>query len=275
MIDSHHHLWQYDPAEFDWIEEGMAVIRRSFLVAELDLLLERSSVAGSVAVQARSCLDENDFLLAQARGSQKICGVVGWVDLCVDDVAAQIECYAADPLFKGVREITQGVADGRFFAHPGFNAGVAQLVRHNLTYDLLIYQNQFDVATEFVDRHPDQKFVLDHAGKPEIRRAAFPEAWERGIRELAKREHLVCKLSGLMTEVLDESRDSESMRRYVEVLLDAFGPERLMFGSDWPVCLLASEYGAWQVSVRQLISSLNEGEQDCVFSETARKFYSL
>ena len=275
MIDSHHHLWAYNTTEFGWITKDMEVIRRSFMASDLSDLLEGTGVTGTVAVQARTCLEENTFLLEQARESQLIQGIVGWVDLSADDVAGQLDRYCADTLFKGIREITQGASDDQFFDHPRFNEGVKELAQRGLTYDVLIFQDQLDAAICFIDRHPDQSFVLDHGGKPEIRREMFPDAWEKGIREMAKRDHLVCKLSGLATEVRDASWDDDLMCRYIDVLLESFGPTRLMFGSDWPVCLLASEYRRWQAIVQRQIAQLSSAEQDAILSQTARHFYSL
>ena len=186
-----------------------------------------------------------------------------------------MERYAGEPLFKGVREITQGAGDDQFFLHSGFNAGIELLARYGLVYDVLVFENQLGAATDFIDRHPGQPFVLDHAGKPEISAGQFSSGWERDIRELAKRQHLVCKLSGLVTEVRGGQWEVDLLRRYVDVLLEAFGAERLMFGSDWPVCLLASGYRLWQTSARELVSCLSESEQEWIFSGTASKFYSL
>ena len=213
--------------------------------------------------------------LSKLRESQLIQGIVGWVDLSADDVAGQLDRYCADPLFKGIREITQGASDDQFFDHSRFNEGVKELAQRGLTYDVLIFQDQLDAAIRFIDRHPDQPFVLDHGGKPEIRREIFPDAWEKGIREMAKRDHLVCKLSGLATEVRDASWDDDLMCRYIDVLLESFGPTRPYVGSDWPVCLLASEYRRWQAIVQRQIAQLSSAEQDAILSQTARHFYSL
>ncbi|WP_018969691.1 amidohydrolase family protein [Rubritalea marina] len=273
MIDSHHHLWNYTEEEFSWIEAEH--VRRSFLAPELDTLLEENQVDGAVAVQARCCLEENDFLLQQADQSSKIKGVVGWADLKAADVSEQLAAYAGDPRFVGVREITQGAADEEYLSNPDFDRGVRALGEKGLVYDVLIFQNQLDVATAFIDRHPEQQFVLDHGAKPEIRAASFPDAWEAGIRDLAKREHLVCKISGLVTEVRDASWDETLMRRYLEVLLESFGPQRLMFGSDWPVSLMASSYKKWKDCVTEFSSSLSIDEQEAIHTETATKIYRL
>ena len=273
MIDSHHHLWKYSPAEFGWIEDD--VIRRSFRAHELDQLLLANEVNGAVAVQARTCVEEKDFRLSEASVSKTIKAVVGWVDLKSTSVGAQIDHYSANPLFKGVREITQGAADDDFFTNDAFNAGIREITKRDLTYDVLIFQPQIKAATNFIDAHPNQRFVLDHAAKPEIKSSVFPSTWEKDIREIAKREHLVCKASGLVTEVRDASWDTDLMRKYFDVLLDSFGPDRIMFGSDWPVCLLASDYGRWKDTVIDLTSELSTDEQQSIFSKTAANYYGI
>lgn len=274
MIDSHHHLWHYNETEYGWISED-TVIRRSFEYAELDALLETSEIKGAIAVQARCHLKENNYLLKQASQSKTIQGVVGWVDLKSMDVDAQLDRYANNATFKGVREIIQGEPDEKFLTHADFQNGIRALTRRGLTYDVLIYQEQIESATRFIDEHPNQTFVLDHGAKPKIKIRQFPENWEKNIREMAKRDHLVCKLSGLVTEVRDKEWNVESLRRYVDVLLDAFGPSRLMFGSDWPVCLLASQYSRWIDAVCECIAHLSETEQNAILTQTATDFYSL
>lgn len=273
MIDSHHHLWKYSPAEFGWIEND--VIRRSFRAHELDQLLLANEVTGAVAVQARTCIEENNFLLSEASISKTIKAVVGWVDLKSTSVGAQLDRYSTNPLFKGVREITQGAADSDFFTNDDFNAGIREVTKRDLTYDVLIFQPQIQAATTFIDAHPNQRFVLDHAAKPEINASTFPATWEEGIHEMAKREHLVCKISGLVTEVRDSSWDTDLMRRYFDVLLESFGSDRLMFGSDWPVCLLASDYGLWKDTAINLTSELSSDEQQSIFTKTAANYYGI
>lgn len=273
MIDSHHHLWKYTTEEFGWIEQDL--IRRSFLAPELDTLLQENQVTGAVAVQARTSLEENDFLLDEAAKSSTIKGVVGWVDLKSAEAGTQLDQYQSNSLFKGVREITQGAAATEFLSNPAFNQGVREVTARDLTYDVLIFQDQIPAATAFVDQHPNQRFVLDHAAKPEIRAAAFPKNWEKGIREMAERDNLVCKISGLVTEVRDDTWDASLMERYFYTLLEAFGPQRLMFGSDWPVCLLSSEYARWKDCVTQYLSQLSQDEQQAIHSQTATQFYAL
>ena len=285
-IDAHHHLWNYNDEDFGWISDDMAVLRESFLAKDLartmsdaeisDAAMPEGAVSGTVAIQARCCLEENEFLLAQAARSQEILGVVGWIDLKAPNASTILALYAASPYFKGVREITQGAADEAYFTNAAFNDGIREVTELGLTYDLLIFQDQLPAATAFVDAHPHLRFVLDHAAKPEIRADSFPEVWEKGIFELSKRDNVCCKLSGLVTEIRDEGTwDDDIFSPYFEVLLEAFSPARLMFGSDWPVSLTQCDYARWLGVVASNIASLSESEQDMIFGETAKEFYSL
>jgi L-fuconolactonase len=276
VVDAHHHLWRYSEEEYGWIGTDMEVIRRSFDGRELREVTEAAGVTSTVAVQARTCEAENDFLLGMAGEFPEIAGVVGWIDLTSPEAGAALDRRLSDPKFKGVREICQGEPDGRFFDNPDFHRGIRELTRRGLPYDLLVFQDQLPAATRFVDAHPDQPMVLDHGGKPEIRDGSPPDEWRRAIRELGRRDHLWCKLSGLVTEVRDGLEASEArMRPYFEELLAAFGPERLMFGSDWPVSLLASEYSAWITKVRGWIDRLSDAEQAAILGGTAGSFYAL
>ncbi|MFD0896118.1 amidohydrolase family protein [Luteolibacter ambystomatis] len=275
MIDAHHHLWSYSAAEYGWITEDMQTIRRSFRATELDDLMRANGITGTVAVQARTCLEENDFLLDEAAGSQLIRGIVGWVDFKSPEVGEQLDQYRSDSLFKGVREVIQGSPDDEFLSNNAFNRGIREVTRRGLTYDLLIFQDQLDAATAFVKRHPEQSIVLDHAAKPEIRADRFPAEWETGIRALAALDNTACKISGLATEVRDSSWIPDILRRYLDVLLDAFGPSRLMFGSDWPVCLLATPHAAWVETVTSHLASLSATECEAILTGTATTFYRL
>lgn len=275
MIDSHHHLWDYNPAEYGWISADKAVLRRSFRAAELDEVLSGNGITGAVAVQARRCAAENEFLLGEAAASSLIRGIVGWVDLKSPAIADELDPLAAQNLFKGVREIIQGQPDAEFLANAAFDRGLRELAPRGLTYDLLIFQDQLPAALEFVRRHADQPMVIDHAAKPEIRATGFPQAWEKGIRALARMENICCKISGLSTEVRDGLGEPDLFRRYFDVLLDAFGPGRLMFGSDWPVSLLGTSYTAWREIVAGLLETLTAGEKEAIRTGTATRFYGL
>lgn len=275
MIDAHHHLWNYSEAEYGWITEDMQSIRRSFRADELDTLMQSNGITGTVAVQARTCLEENDFLLEEAANSQVIRGIVGWLDLKSAAVGEQLDQYRPNAFFKGVREVIQGAADEEFLTNDTFDRGIREVTRRGLSYDLLIFQNQLEAATAFVKRHPDQPIVLDHAAKPEIRADRFPAEWESGIRALAALGNTCCKISGLATEVRDSSWNPDIYRRYLDVLLDAFGPSRLMFGSDWPVCLLATSHSAWVETVASHLKGLSTSEQEAISTRTATAFYRL
>ena len=275
-IDAHCHLWRFDAREYDWIPDEPGVLRQDHLAADLVRELDAAGIDGAIAVQARQSLAENDFLLEQARaGGGRIRGVVGWVDLATDDVSDVLSSYASRPGFVGVRHIVQAEPDPGFLARPAFNRGIALLRGHGLVYDVLVYAPQLPAAIAFVDAHPDQPFVLDHVAKPAIAAASFDDTWLRDFREIARRPHVTCKLSGLVTEVRDESWDADLLRRYLDAALDAFGPARLMFGSDWPVCRLRAEYGEWVSVLRAYTDALSPDERAAVWGTTATTVYGL
>ncbi|MBK1831017.1 amidohydrolase family protein [Verrucomicrobiaceae bacterium R5-34] len=273
LIDSHHHLWTFNEAEFSWLETSL---QKSFLAEDLESTLADTGVTQSIAVQARCSLEENDFLIAQAAETDLICGIVGWADLRSDDVSEVLDRLAAQPLMKGIREITQGAADEEFLANDAFDRGVDLLASRGLSYDLLIFEDQLDVADAFVGRHENLPIVLDHCAKPSVRADVFPEAWAKGIRHIAQHENLCCKLSGLVSEVRDGSAcKAELFQPYFDTVLEAFGPERIMFGSDWPVSLGATLYASWLETVLSLTSSLSEPEQEMIFRGSAERFYRV
>jgi L-fuconolactonase len=276
LIDSHQHLWRFDPVEYGWIDASATALRRDYLHPDLARELAASGLDAAIAVQARQSLAENDFLLAQAEASGgRIRGVVGWVDLAADDVDGVLARYAAQPRFVGVRHVVQGETDPAFLARPAFNRGIAALRAHGLVYDVLIYAPQLPATIAFVDRHPAQPFVLDHIAKPAIAARRFDDAWARSIAELAKRPHVTCKISGVVTEVRDRTWTVESIRPYLDVAIEAFGPARLMFGSDWPVCRLRTEYVDWVRSVRAVTSRWSSAEQAAFWGGTAARVYGI
>lgn len=275
-IDAHHHLWRFDPIAYGWIDATAAALRRDYLHADLARELTASGLDGAIAVQARQSLAENDFLLAQADASAgRIRGVVGWVDLAADDADEILGRYAARRGLVGVRHVVQAEADPGFLARPDFNRGVALLRRHRLVYDVLIYAPQLPAAIAFVDRHPSQSFVLDHIAKPSIVADRLDHAWMASFREMAKRPHVTCKLSGVVTEVRDPAWSPETLRPYLELAVEAFGPARLMFGSDWPVCRLRVEYGDWVRTVQAFTASWSEAERAAFWGGTAATVYGL
>jgi len=273
-IDAHHHLWNYSVEEYGWISEEMQVLRRDFTPADLKERMDAAGVAGAVAVQARQTVEETERLLQQARGNEFMLGVVGWVPFASAQVGRDIERFAADGKLKGFRHVVQDEPDDRFLLGSAFNAGVGELEGSGLVYDILIYERQLPAAIEFVDLHPRQRFVLDHVAKPRIRNGAL-SPWRERMRELAKRENVYCKVSGMATEADWSGWTAEGLRPYFEVALEAFGPRRLMFGSDWPVLEVAGSYGRWTATVRDWVVELSADEQRRILHGTAVEAYRL
>ncbi len=273
-IDSHHHFWNYSAEEYGWIDDSMQALRRDFLPADLKRAIEAVGVEGVVSVQARQSTVETQWLLEFADQHPFILGVVGWVDLCSANVSEQLEQFAPNPKLKAVRHVVQDEPDDEFILRDDLNAGVSLLRDHGLVYDILIFERQLAPSIQFVDRHPDQPFVLDHVAKPQIDKSLM-DPWQNNIREMAKRSNVTCKVSGMVTEADHASWTPDELRPYWETVLDAFGPERLMFGSDWPVCLLACEYARWFETVSEFASQLSESEQASLFGGTAAKAYGL
>jgi L-fuconolactonase len=273
-IDAHQHFWRYSPADFGWIDERMGPLRRDFLPADLHREITGVGVDGVVAVQARQSLAETDWLLELASRNPFIRGVVGWVPLESGDVVSCLTRFAENPALKGVRHVVQDEPDEEFLARPRFNAGVAALRKFKLVYDVLIFERQLPQAIAFVDRHPEQSFVLDHLAKP---KAASQELqpWADRVRELARRENVVCKVSGLVTEAIWNDWSEAQLGPYLDVVVDAFGPRRLMFGSDWPVCLLATSYARWVGTVERWAAKLADEERVWLFGQTAARIYGL
>jgi L-fuconolactonase len=274
-IDAHQHFWRYSPAELPWIDARMGRIRRDFLPEHLAPELEAQGFGGCVAVQARSSLEETEFLLDLARARPFVRGVVGWVDLCAPDVELALQRLARDPRLKGVRHAVQDERDEGFLLRADFQRGVALLARFGLSYDLLVYPRHLEVARRFLDAFPALPVVLDHLGKPAIARGERAP-WERRFRALRECPSLCCKLSGLVTEAAWHAWKPADLRPYLDVALDAFGAERLMFGSDWPVCLLAADgYRAVAEVVLQWAEDLAPSARESVLGATATRFYRL
>lgn len=272
-IDAHHHFWNYNPVEYDWIDDSMPVIRRSFLPTDLRNEIETAGIDGVVSVQARQTLEETDWLLQLASENDFIKGVVGWLPLADPNMTELLQQYAEFEKLKGIRHIVQGQPAG-FLDAPEFNQGISQLNKHDLVYDILIFENQLEEAIRLVDRHPDQPFVLDHIAKPKIKNAQL-NPWQKNIRSLAKRDNVSCKLSGMVTEADPQNWNEQQIQPYLETVLSAFGPQRLMFGSDWPVCLLATDYSQWSKLIQNYIAPLSGVEQAAIMGENASRIYKL
>jgi len=281
-IDAHQHFWHYTPEEYGWIGPGMEVLQKDHLPANLAPLLESARIDGTVAVQARQTLAETEWLLALAEQHPFIKGVVGWVDLRSRDLRAQLERFCAHPKFRGVRHVVQDEPDGQFMLRPDFLRGLAALAEFGLTYDILIFPRHLPAACQVVERFPDQPFVLDHIAKPFIK-DRIVEPWATDIRRLAALPNVCCKVSGMATEADWQRWQAPDFRPYLDVVLNAFGPGRIMFGSDWPVCTLAGSpvpgHGTGYLEVGGIICNyvqdLSAEEQADVWSRTAVRFYKL
>ena len=278
QIDAHQHFWRYRPADYPWIGEGMERLARDHLPADLAPLAAAEGIDGTVAVQARQTLAESRWLLELAAAAPLVRGVVGWVDLRSPQVASDLAELSAADRFVGVRHVVQDEPDPRFLLGDAFVRGLRHLHEFGLTYDLLLYPQQLPAAVELVRLLPEQPFVLDHIAKPRIAQwqsAAERADWRRDIEALAAVPGVCCKLSGLVTEAAWRSWRPEDFAPYLDVVVEAFGPGRLMFGSDWPVCTLAAEYAAVAGLVRDRVATLSATERDAVFGGTASRFYGL
>src|SRR5437868_9104505 len=273
-IDSHQHFWRYDPGRDGWITEEMAVLKRDFLPKELIQRMREAGVDRTIAVQADQSETETHFLIDLAEENSAIAGVVGWVNLLDKNIDERLKCFSRHTKLRGFRHIVQAEHDDRFMMREDFLRGVAALARHNFTYDILIYARQLPAAVEFVRRFPAQKFVLDHLAKPSIK-AGQIDAWANNIRALARNQNVYCKLSGLVTEANWKNWNAETLRPYLDVAFEAFGTDRLMFGPDWPVCLLAASYSQVKEVIENYTRDFSPSEKENIFGLNAARFYGL
>ena len=273
-IDAHQHFWRYRPETHAWINDAMAPLKRDFLPADLQLLLAAAGFDGCVAVQAQQNVAETAWLLQLADQHPFIRGVVGWVDLCAPCVADAIHRLATHPRLRGMRHVVQDEPDDQFMLRPDFQRGIAALAPFGLTYDILIYARQLPAAIALLRQFPQQRFVLDHIAKPDIRARRLDD-WRNGIRQLAAHANVSCKLSGMVTEADWQAWRPSDFGVYLDVVLDAFGAERLMIGSDWPVCTLAGNYTDVVAVVTDYVARLPPGERDAICGANAARIYSL
>jgi L-fuconolactonase len=273
LIDAHQHFWVYNQPDYDWIDEAMAPIRRNFLPAELKPLLESNGFQGSVVVQARQTLDETRWLLDLAEAHPFILGVVGWVDLCSPRLREKLKSFAHRPKLVGIRHIVQSEPDN-FLLQPDFLRGMSMLEEFGLAYDILIYARHLPAAANFVGRFPRQRFVLDHLAKPPIKCGAMKD-WAHGICELTAFPNVFGKVSGLVTEANWQTWTADDVRPYLDVAFEYFGPSRLMFGSDWPVCTVAASYERGVNLVKDYLSTFSSEERAAVLGGNAAKFWRL
>jgi L-fuconolactonase len=273
-IDAHQHFWIYNPREYGWIDDSMRALRRNFLPADLIPEMQAVGFEGSVAVQARQRMEETSWLLQLAEHSPSIVGVVGWTDLCDRTIGTHLKKLSQNPKLVGIRHIVQSEPDDRFLMRPEFLRGVAALEEFGLTYDILIYAKHLPVAVEFVARFPKQPFVVDHLAKPDIKNGEIRD-WAEHIRALAQFPNVFCKLSGMITEADWHSWTEDQITPYLHVAFEAFGPSRLMIGSDWPVCLVAGSYSRATQVVTSYVKRHAPGAESEVLGRTAARFYRL
>jgi L-fuconolactonase len=273
-LDSHQHFWSYSEREYDWIDERMSRIRRDFAPSDLEPILRRNGFNGSIAVQVRQSLEETEYLLGLADRHAFVRGVVGFVDLCSPECRRDLERFSEHPRFRGVRHVVQAEPDDRFLLRDDFLRGVGLLRDLDLTYDILVYHRHLPVVVDFVARFPEHRLVLDHMGKPAIAKAEL-EPWASSIRKLGKMENLYCKLSGLVTEADWRGWKKSDFTLYLEIVLESFGPRRLLFGSDWPVATLAASYEEVVEIVDDFLDPLSSSEKDAVFGGNAAELYRL
>jgi L-fuconolactonase len=273
-IDAHQHFWRYDPLQYGWIDERMARLRRDFLPADLEPELRAAGFDACVAVQARTSLEETEWLLDLADRHPFIAGVVGWVDLLSPEVRSQLARFAGRRKLVGVRHVVQSEPDDRFLLRPDFQRGIDMLLEVGLAYDILIYPRHLPAAVEFARRFAGHSLVLDHLAKPDIRGGEM-RSWERHLRELAACSNVMAKLSGLVTEADWAGWTPAQIRPCLDVAFSAFGAERLMIGSDWPVCLVASGYGRTLDLVRDYLRERPPAEQEAVLGGNAARLWRL
>ena len=273
-IDAHQHFWQYHPVKDAWITDDLKVIQRDLLPEDVAPVLTKNGIAGCVAVQADQSEAENEFLLGLAEVHSFIKGIVGWVDLQADNIAERLEYYSGIKLMKGFRHILQAEPDDDFMLNPRFMQGISLLGQFNFSYDILIKPDHLPYAGQLVAAFPDQRFVIDHLAKPYIK-AKTVDGWREGIRALATCDNVSCKISGMVTEADWANWKPEDFTPYLDVIFNAFGANRVMFGSDWPVCNLAGGYTGVLSIVEAYVAKLSPNEQELFWAKNAIEFYGL
>jgi len=273
-IDSHQHFWKYDPVQYDWIDDSMAVIRKDFLPEDLEPILKANGFDGCITVQSHQSEQENDFQLANAEKNSFIKGVVGWIDLQSATIEERLVYYKQFEKMKGFRHVLQGERQRDLMLQPAFVNGISLLRKYNYTYDILIFPDQLKYAADLASRFPHQPFVIDHIAKPNIKNAEIAE-WENDIKAVAKFENVFCKVSGMVTEADWQNWKPVDFNPYLDVIADNFSTKRIMFGSDWPVCKLAAEYVQVLGIIQDYFSAFTKTEQDNIFGGNAARFYNL
>jgi len=272
-IDAHQHFWQFDPIRDSWIDENMKILRKDFLPDHLSPILGKHHIDGCIAVQADQSEIETDFLLSLAEQHDFIKGVVGWLDLRANNFSDRLSSYSQNPFLKGIRHIAQGEADD-FLSRKDVQNGIRQLEDFGLTYDVLIYPHQLPAAIDLVSRFPGQKFVVDHIAKPNISKGMNAN-WKSDIKKIASYQNVYCKVSGMVTETDNFEWDTSDFLPFLDIIFSEFSTDRVMYGSDWPVCLLAAKYEEQLEIVENYIANFSENEKAKIMGQNAISFYNL
>jgi L-fuconolactonase len=273
-IDSHQHFWKFDPVRDSWIDDSMAAIRRDFMPGDLEPILKKFEIDGCVAVQADQSEIETEFLINLAEENEFIKGVVGWVDLRDNDVGKRLEYFSRFTKLKGFRHVLQGEADRALMLNPQFSKGISALKPYDFTYDILVFPDQLGYTHQFVKTFGGHRFVVDHIAKPDIKNKNI-DRWANGMRAIARHDNVWCKVSGMITEADWQNWVPSDFEPYLDVVFEAFGPKRVMFGSDWPVCNVAGGYQRMLSVVKNYTSKLSEDEQARFWGLNAIEFYKL
>lgn len=273
-LDAHQHFWHYNPQEHVWMTDEMGRLKRDFLPQDLKPLLQSIGFDGTIAVQARQILKETEWLLELSDQSAFIKGVVGWVDLRSPDIRSQLEQYSKHPKLKGVRHVVHDEPDDNFMLRPEFQSGIAQLKGFHLTYDLLLFPRHLPVALKLVEKFPDQLFVVDHLSKPVIK-ARMISPWKKDLQALAQDNNVFCKLSGMVTETHWKRWNAEDFRPYLDIVMDAFGSDRVMIGSDWPVCTLCGDYASVMNIVINYVQQFPPETRQKILGGNCARFYGV
>ena len=274
-IDAHHHLWNYDPVEYDWIDDSMAVLKKDFLIKDLEKTLYQNGFSTSVAIQARQSMEETLWLLTLAEQTDLIKGVVGWIDLQSDTLAQQLDELAKYKKLVGFHHVLQGETDPTFMQNPDFIRGLKMLADRGYRYDLLILASQLPAAAEMLEQVPNLHVVIDHIAKPNIKSRIDFDTWQQGMAVLAHNKNYYCKLSGMVTEADWQAWTTPDLQPYMKTVWDLFGQQRIMFGSDWPVCLVAAEYQQVKQLVVDFVSEQSPQASKLIMGENAQRFYQL
>ncbi len=273
-IDSHQHFWQYHPVKHSWINDDMKVLQQDYLPSDLKKVYQENAIDGCVAVQADQSEIETDFLIDLANENEFIKGIVGWIDLRAENLEERLQHYSKFDIIKGFRHVVQDEPDPNFIIGDSFKNGIALLHQYNFTYDILIFPHQLRASLKLIEEFPEHKFVIDHIAKPSIKNGDIKE-WETLIREIAKHRNVYCKVSGMVTEADWAHWKYDDFVPYLDVVFDAFSTKRIMYGSDWPVCLLGGDYSSIKSIIEEYIKNLSAEQQEEIMGGNAIKFYQL